>query len=325
MASHDYLRPIERAFDGLGKALFSPFDFNVWFKLGFVAWLACLFEGPASISSFFNLPSDFANSSGKGGSPFQNWHPSYAEIMAIAAIAAAVIIVFIAISLIALWVKSRGKFMFIDALAKGVDDASIPERWSKFKPHGNSLFGFQICWSIAVLIVLAIPLGGSAGLFLWAIFKGGGVESLLQHPLLLAGIAVLLLAFIFLAIAASALQTIILDFGTLHMYKNGSSAWTAAWKSAKLVKQRPVQMLVYILTLIGISMAIGAMLLCLMIAMCFLCCSCLLFYIPYIWAVILLPFLAFRRLFTIESGFNAGEEFTIATQSSQDAKSQEPV
>lgn len=311
MASSDYFKPLERAWDGMLDALFRPFDLNIWARLGFLAWLACLFEGPMSISSFFNIP-DLEGGHGKP-SPLAGWHPTQTQIITIVAIAAVALIALAVFGLAILWIKSRGKFMFIDGLVNGVGAATAKDRWRNFASCGNSLFGFLLCWCIAVFTLSVFTLGGGMGLIIWAIVKGGGIQSLLDQPVLLSMAVGLILLFVVIAIAAAVLQTLIMDFGVLHMYKNGSSAWAAAWKAVKLVKDKPVQMLVYILLLMGVSLAIGFAVIFLVLAMCLLCCSCLLLYIPYVWAVAMLPVLAFRQLFTIEFSVNAGEEFAVAT------------
>ena len=157
-----------------------------------------------------------------------------------------------------------------------------------------------------------LPIAGAVAI---VFFKFQGVSNLsgiIERPLPIIAIAALILISICILIINSLLMLIIFDFGSVHMYKNGSSAWTAAWKVIGLVKANPFAMLIYLLSLMGIYIVQGMAGTCIVLLGCFLCCSCILLYIlPFIWVLPLLPPLVFRRLFTLRFAAGAGDEFKL--------------
>ena len=57
-----YVQPTSRAFDGMKRILFQPFDIGKWFVIGFTAWLAGLLDHTSSSSG------SSGGSGGGGGS-----------------------------------------------------------------------------------------------------------------------------------------------------------------------------------------------------------------------------------------------------------------
>jgi hypothetical protein len=69
---------IVEAFERMQTLLFSPFDFNKWFFMGFTAWLMMMFDG-GGINFNYNF-SNFSPS-GRGGSLIPgNWEQGVSQI-----------------------------------------------------------------------------------------------------------------------------------------------------------------------------------------------------------------------------------------------------
>ncbi len=310
MTFSDCISCVERAWNGMIDVLFKPFDIVRWMGLGFLAWLACLMEG-AGMPSFNGL-----GDMSRGGKTSGAWNPSSAEITTIVAIAVAALVLIVLIALLVLWVKCRGRFMFVDELAKKSGKADVKARWKAFAPHGNSLFLFTICWHMLSAAIVLLPILGALGIFLYTLkLRAWDALACFQYlgskpSLICVMVALVLLGFLLALVNAVFLQ-MIMDFGTLHMYKNGSGAWTAAVAALKALFALPFRAAAYIGVLIAVNIAIGLFTLAVFMLGCLLCLSCILLYIPYTWAVILLPALCFRRLFSMEFAKHFGEAFAI--------------
>ena len=111
--SLEYLFPTNRAFGGMKRVLFVPFQFGKWLVLGFTAWLAGLMDGNG-IS--FNASSD--SQSLGAGSPEESFRKAnewvQENLELVIGIGVAVFLLLVALSILLLWISSRGKFMFLD-------------------------------------------------------------------------------------------------------------------------------------------------------------------------------------------------------------------
>jgi hypothetical protein len=319
MSSIEYIKPFERAWDKMLELLFRPFRWGIWFKLGLLAWLAFLFEGPLSGGgSTIPNPSDFKNAGGHGG---HAWAPSSSEIWLIAGVVAIILVVLALVGLLALWIKSHGKFMFLDALAKGPDALPFFERWNKTSKLGNSLFLLLLSWTLLALLLCLPPLAGAA-YFGFKLFQkiwspSSTLDSLFMGAIRtgqteLFGILSLLLLVFAISCASHILLRIIIDFGSLRMYKTGCSAFSAAGKALSLAAAKPWATIKYLLCLLCVNIATQLAALAVVAATCLLCCiGCIVLSLPYLWAVAMLPALSFRQLFTIEFCAQLGDEWNL--------------
>lgn len=159
------IEPVNDAIERTKTILFRPFNLEKWFIIGFCAWLAGLLEGGGGGGGY----------GGGGGNhdggqiqaqaiEFCRIHIVFITIAAIAAIT-----IFAAILLVLLWLSSRGKFMFLDCLAK--NKGHIIEPWKTLKKQANGLMGFRALL-IAAAIICMIPLG-ILTVWLFSLLKAG--------------------------------------------------------------------------------------------------------------------------------------------------------
>ena len=232
--------PTSRAFAGMTRVLFQPFDIGKWFALGFSAWLAGLFSqggnngGNASYSS--DSDSDSDSDSGtettEGGAEakteasevihdflegFLNWAQQH---LAIVIGIGVLILVVIAVIIVLLWVSSRGKFMFLDNVVHNRDLVKIP--WAQYRDAGNSLFLWQLTWGIFVMLLLLSMTAGLGYLIFTGIQEGGWNGSVIAGSITLG----LAMAMVFLI--TSYIWMMLEDFVIPLMYKNSIST-NQAW------------------------------------------------------------------------------------------------
>ena len=325
MASFEYFKPLGNAWDRMASMLFRPFEMDSWLKLGFFAWLCYIFQG-ASINVIrfsSNIASSEMENAAKAGKSSDLvamfMHPTGEQLALMIGIGLAIALLLLAIELAFLWIRCRGRFIFIHGIVKGPDIRFL-ESWRAFSKQGNSLFLLTIVWSILKALLLLPPLALAV---YFVVINILGMDSLPQDKQVLnwvlAGVSALML--LIFAIGVGVLQIFMFELGAIHMYRNGSSAWTGAMKGLGFAMANPAHALLYLLSLICIAMAISAATIFVVIATIPLCCiGCILLNLPYAWAVVLLPAFAFRQLFTIEFIAQAGEEFQLFATQEERAK-----
>ncbi|MDA0991307.1 MAG: DUF4339 domain-containing protein, partial [Verrucomicrobia bacterium] len=154
--------PVEAAWSGMKQILFAPFDIGKWFVLGFSAWLATLCEGGGGGGSI-QLPTDWDEAmSGGGHDKFVNQLIDAESMLRdnvgiVVSVGFAIFLVIFVISLVVLWVRSRGRFMFLDNIVNNRTEIKYP--WRAYKEHGNSLFWWSfgyglICLAVAVVLLV---------------------------------------------------------------------------------------------------------------------------------------------------------------------------
>ena len=152
------LDPIGRAIERTSQILFKPFDIGKWFTMGFCAFLAYLGEGGGGSPGNF-----FTGRGGPGGrgGPARIGPWIQANLSLIIACAILGLALIIGLGALFTWIRSRGKFMFLDGIVR--NHGAVVEPWRTFRPLGNSLFGFSFLLGLlgmfAVLIVVAIGAG----------------------------------------------------------------------------------------------------------------------------------------------------------------------
>jgi hypothetical protein len=277
------IEPIGWAFDRTGRMLFKPFDIRRWLTIGFCAWLAMLGEGGCQVN--FNMPGRW----GPGGPPgtFEEMlEQAVAWIVTNLFWIVPLVMAGLALSLVVLWVRARGKFMFLECVAR--DEAAVKGPWSRLREVANSYFGFQVLVLIAGFGGTAIVLAAGFAIALpdiearrfgvWAI-----AAIVLASTLLLIGMLLFVL-----------IQTIAEDFIIPLMYLRRQSIWPA-WKefaSSILAGHAGPLVLFYLMRLaLGLVTA--------MIVTVGTCATCCLAALPYVNAVVFLPVFVFHRSYTL--------------------------
>jgi len=290
--------PISPAIEYVRLMLFKPFDLSKWLIIGFCAWLAQLGQG------------------GGGGGGGNGWKEHgdgpcleaikssiLAHLAVIILVAAIVIPIIIIIAVVFCWLRSRGQFMFVHCVAGNKAEVVVP--WNKFARHGNSLFLFRIVLGFIGFLVLVIPAAASifAGLVMCATgFNPAAIIGLTGAIFVVAVVAVL---FVLIAKFTT-------DFVVPIMFLHTESS-VAGWKQClELISGNKAQMLLYILFQIVIFLVIAfiALTICL-VTCCCCCCLLVLFVLPYVGTVILLPLIAFKRAYSLFYLRQFGTQFDV--------------
>lgn len=280
--------PIGKAIDRVKEILFNPFDFSKWMAIGLCAWLASIGSG----GFHFNFPSNTNYDSFKEFKYFfmQNMIWLVPLLIALTAISTVLFILF-------LYLRCRGRFMFLNCIA--LNSSQVSEPWKKYSSHANKLFIFSIIAGMIFFFsatALLIPV-----MFLvYAKF----FKAQLLLVFIGAALMILLLSLVFMIFSK-----LTHDFVVPIMYLRTSSC-VDAWKEfLQLLSKNKLNITVYILFQIVIQMAIIAIVLA---TICLTCClACCLYALPYVWAVVLLPLLAFSRAYSLYYMQQFGEAYDV--------------
>ena len=121
------INPIGPAWHRMVRILFKPFDIVKWLLLGFCVFLAQCGNGGGGGGGGGGAP-PLPGGGGRQPQPDAEWfEQNMAMILVIAAVA---IVVLIALALLVTWISSRGKFMFIDGIAK--NRGAVKEPWKEY-------------------------------------------------------------------------------------------------------------------------------------------------------------------------------------------------
>lgn len=259
------------------KVLFTPFEFGMWLKLGFCAFLANFAQGGG-------LNFRVGQIGGANVADNEQWIRDNPGLFA--AIAMGVFLVTIALLLTFTWLGSRGRFMLLDGVVQ--NRAAVAAPWREFKKEGNSLFKFRVCLGLAWIIML----GGVGSLCLIIASPDINTETFGGYAIaatvlgsVLGGGGILVLAYAGLMLN---------DFVTPIMYTRrmtSRAAFGLYWREI-LVGNKGTIALFYLMKMV-IGMATG------MIATVAICATCCLAAIPYISSVVLLPLFVFVRCYSL--------------------------
>ena len=284
--------------------LFRPFDIGTWFVLGFSAFLASLSEGFGSGGG--NLTNKFSGDSGYDeiGDMAQNFGNTAQDFLdtgvgiAIALMVGMVIIVF---GLLLLWLSSRGRFMFLDNLVHRRSEVSRP--WNEFAAQGDSLFLWQIVYTLILLAVIGLCV--LMGFSLFAPIMAGGVSWIITAPMaIIAGT----IAFI-LFVAVLYIEFFLTAFVVPIMHKHRIGTMAAWGRFVPLFQENPGSFflcgLFYaVLSIVGfLAFMLGGVLTC--------CVGLLLMAIPYVGSVITLPLSVTLGYFTLDFLGQFGDDFRL--------------
>ncbi|MGB8226658.1 MAG: hypothetical protein WCE45_07355 [Sedimentisphaerales bacterium] len=293
------IEPVNEAIERTKTILFRPFNLEKWFIIGFCAWLAGLLEG----------------SGGGGGYGGGHGHDGESQIPAqaiefcrihivfiIFAVIAAVTII-AAVILVLLWLSSRGKFMFLDCLAK--NKGHIIEPWKTFKKQANGLLGFRALL-IAAAMICMIPLG-ILTVWFFALLKSGDTGVIIAAAMFFVVMLVIIIAVSFFGTVGA----LTFDFVVPIMYLQRTGIFTAWGKFLPMLWQNFWKIMLYLLFKVVILLCLGAITAAMVLIGCCFCCISAVLFIPYIGTVVLLPLSSFYRLYTLCYFRQFGSEYDV--------------
>jgi hypothetical protein len=317
--------PISPAIRRAKWITFQPFDIRKWFVLGFCAFLASLGEGGYNFN--FNggggggggrprpvggptvrvpapggtrgVPAPASTGPAPSAGPIDDllaWAAAHRLEAALIVVAAAVVV--IAIGLAVMWLSSRGKFMFLDGVARNTAEVVAP--WRRFRRHGNSLFAFRVLLAVITGGVTLLVAGGLV-LVAWPDIQGQtfGTNALVAVVL---GLVLILPVMILSGLINWCTE----NFVTVIMYARDATV-VPAWREfrhnvlAGHVGTLVLFFLMEILLGIGVGV-IGLVLGCLTLCIGFL---------PYLSSVITLPLAVFMRSYAVYFLQQFGPQYVI--------------
>jgi hypothetical protein len=275
------IEPVGKALGKTKQILFSPFEWGKWFTIGFCAWLAFLGEGGSGGGN--------GGGHGGGGPNFGHIrHSIESNLYWIIPVGIFVLFVVMAICLGLLWLRSRGKFMFLYCVARNKAEVSYP--WTEYAHEANSLFLFKITlWLVSMICIVPIVIG-------WFVVI---IPIVHAERFLLAAIgmiAVMTMVTLLAIIAFCVILKLTEDFVVPVMFISRIRCMEAWKRVLGLIKANLGRFILFILFAFVLSIAIGVIVIALVIATC--CCACCFMALPYIGTVFLLPIFVFKRLYS---------------------------
>lgn len=282
--------------------LFQPFELTTWFVLGFSAWLAALGEQGGSFN--FNFPITSEQPVQPRELLQQVMHFVSAHPLLISISAGTGLTILAVITVLVLWLSSRGKCMFLENLI--TRRPTVQDSWRNQRERGRSLFLWRLMYTVVTSLILLCFAAGAFFLVLPCWLE----STLLPIPLLFLA----LLAFVLLAVLLlmAVITTFLNDFVIPIMLLHNETA-VQAWHSfIQLFGGRAWSFVAYLFVRTGLVVVIGlTFLLVFLLTCCLFCIGGLLLIIPYIGTVLLLPYYVFMRYFTLEFLASHGPEWIL--------------
>jgi hypothetical protein len=288
-----YVRPLQLGWARAQRMLLRPARLETWLVLGFAAFLS---EGV----------------NGRFGSQF-SWHRGHPEFAShwlhgirglisgflLTGIGITVVVTLLALAIILLWVNARGRFIFLDDVAR--ERVAIVDPWNRFARLGNSAFlwwiGFIVV-CIGVMALVALPFVAS----LTALWSGHHIDWSWLGALWMF----LLIALPFaLVVAYTAL--FFSHFVVPIMYRHGLGAIAGWGRFLSLFRAHPGSFLLYGVFTLVLWIVVGSVIAVIGFMSC--CIGFVLFSLPYVSSVLLLPVLVTFRAMGPEFLAQFGEEY----------------
>ncbi|MBN2091598.1 hypothetical protein JW964_18435 [candidate division KSB1 bacterium] len=294
--SISYSAPLSKAWQRMKEALFRPFDLAKWFVVGFTAFLAGLADGGSgsrwdiSDRRHFDL-----NELREIPQNLKDWYYDYSEWAALIIIG---IVAVIALIILIIWLSSRGKFMFLHNVVNNSSEVSRP--WHAYKKEGDSLFLWRLVFALVAIGMIAM----FAIQFYFVISE---YETSTGNLFLSIGGLVLvgLISFIVIGYVSLFLDNFIVPI----MYRYRMTT-TEAWNYfLPILRQNLLQFILYGLFIL--ALLIGLVIGIIIIGFMTCCVGFILFVIPYVNTVVLLPIIYTFRAFSVEFLAQFGEEFNV--------------
>lgn len=250
-----------------------PFRFERWLALGLVAFLdQCGRTGQAARSDWKqdgNLPASLPPELVSAG----------LAVMAVLALIA--LAIGVALGAFALWINSRGVFMYADDVSTGRDDVARP--WSEHAEAAWSYFKWSCGVTLGTAVVLLACAGAAAGGVL-ALRSASGAARWPWIALIVAAA----LGGLLVALAACLLLVALRDFAAPLMLWTGRPCGDALKLVSGLARTWPGAFVLYLLFKIPFGMAMAAG----VFVTCCLCCCAL---VPVVFQTVLQPLFYFER------------------------------
>ncbi len=293
--------PLSEAIDWTRQMLFEPFDLGKWFIIAVGAWLATLGEGGINFPNSYNYNS---NASGSGPDMEGVKNVIMENLPWVITGAVVVFLLIIGFGILFMWLRNRGKFIFLDNVARNAAGISTP--WKQFREQGNNLFVFFLMLGIASSLVFLLLMG----------MIGGTIFLMTQLEGFIIALPVILLMFFFLVGIALGLTIGVFMMFTNHfavaiMYLRGCGvmeAWSELWL---LMKAFPGKFALYFLFQIVIKIAISMIIGFIALIMCLMCFLVILLAVPVVNCTILLPILTFYRSYSLYYLRQFGPEYDV--------------
>lgn len=296
--------PLSDAWARMKKALFQPFNINKWFVLGFTAFLAGLADGGSGGSgggnrSGYNFQGDnVASKIFDFPQTAHNWlldNPLWFVLIIFG-----ICLIFV-LSIVFIWLSSRGKFMFLSNVVQDKAEISIP--WKEYRKEGNSLFWWRLIYSYLVFFLV----------ILYMVYSFLDLREIYYENLTLSGqilhIFTLVIGFILVIIVTSYISLFLNDFVVPIMIKNRIGV-NAAWgKFLTLFSRHAGYFIIYGLFILVLGILVVISIIIFGLVTC--CLGFILLVIPYISSVVLLPVSYTFRAFSVEFLQQFGEEYQL--------------
>ena len=302
----EIIAPFQAALEWMKAMLFRPFDIAKWLTIAFAAFIAGN-PGGGGGGNFSRLgrlgKGDWKYRSETYGN-FANWDVTP---LIIAGIIALVILVII-LTVVWMWVSSRGKFIFTDCIVK--NRGAIAEPWREYRREGNSYFLFSLLIAFAAFVIVAI-----AGLFIWlCFFRMSGDDA--GPGTVIGVIALIVIGLIWLGFAL--FFGVVSTFMVPVMYRWRCSAREAFVDVAKLVFANLGPFVLFVL--FGIALLLGVAVIGTLLA----CATCCVGGLPYISTVLLLPAIVWLATFKLLFIRQFGDQYDVWANAAMPAASTLP-
>jgi hypothetical protein len=283
----EFIRPLAAAIERMKVGLFRPFRVEVWFVVGFSAWLAWLGQhGSYGSGGKWDLD----ELDGVPGPQFllrgwleriRDFLDHWQVILGMVTLAGMILVVVVAL----VWISSRAKFIFLENVTK--KHALFVDPWSRASAAGWSLFWWRLVYAAILLAFF-----GTLVAMWWV---RAAVPFLHGDPITLGSLVWLTLLAFPIAIVCAFVGCFLEHFVVPIMARHGLSA-TAAWgRFLGLFRENPIPFVVYGLFLIPLW--IFVFIACGIVGLLTCCLGWILMALPYIGMVVLLPvYYAYRAL-----------------------------
>lgn len=282
------------AFEQARRDLF-PFSFQRWLLLGLAAFLDQCGRGGFG-GTLPTVPPGTGGGGGPMGLPEGVTSPDVERmlpsVLVVVLVVAAVVAALVAL---ALWLGSRGIFVYLHCVA--TRRAEIAEPWRRHARKANALFLWRLGLAGAVIAALLGIVAAGAGVALAA--RGDAAT-----PLVVGFVIVAMVGLLVVVAAAGFGSMALRDFVAPLQLRTGTGCGPAARLLLGLVRAHPVAFFLYLLLKIALGIVQGAIVLA---AACLTCCLVL---IPVVTQAALQPLFYFERAWPLHFLKRLGHDVT---------------
>jgi hypothetical protein len=298
--------PVSQAIDRTRRVLFKPFDLGKWFTLGFCAWLAHLAEGGGGGSGNYSNWSQEGQDVEVGPKLKDLVHWLEANLLTVIVVGTIILFVLFALFALFTWIRSRGKFMFIDGIVR--NRGAVVEPWKQFKDPGDDLFLFAfILWFAGTLVSFAIV---ALGIYVaWPDIEAWRFDEAAMYALVICVSLFLAMMLVFFVI-----KLLLYHLVVPTMYVRDEPV-LEAWSTVRRDMLGPQMGSIVLFFLMKLVLSIGTG----FIAVGASCLTCCITAIPYLGTVILLPLIVFNQSYTLHFIEQFGPDYRMFDDRSRDS------